>query len=1555
MSESTHRTGYPARMTRRWFLSGGILCALVVVAVLLRCSDEYNPFTDERNAQAYLDASFSEGDTIDLFSTETLTVQLAVGEFIDTFSLHSGANRYFSDTVVARGSREWPSGGTVNFMVSFFDTGRQEISCVTKRRGGEEVVKRRSCYVHSPLRQEPVIDTLGVNVLLATEPVRDRDVVYYWSFGGGVVVQSVPCSTLQKVPANTVSNIGQLWVGELNGPRTSPRTSFVYSVYDQEGPVITCINEGAIGKDTVVTASSVFYLTMQIVDGSGGRIFSPTVNGEPFDVIRDNLYLKMISSPELLIKPELLTVRAYDPFWNLAEKRIWVVYDPEGQGGFSALVTFQVPSQNELVVAKKDWMINGTVEVANVDSFFLTMEYRINGKTVSQRENIKGIYSAPWSFSAEIEEGGNTITVLAYDSSETLVAEASRVLIFDSEMEDTVPPVIAGLQVDGKTISGRVVTAAKNSVRLGVIAFDRRSEIDQVLYNNQVVPPAAAGSGYLWETKVPALHSAEGNRVIISVSNTGGLSQNDTVVIRQNLEPEIKRYPKPPLPLQVETVYTDTIIAVDPEGDPVRYKKSSGPQSLRIDSVSGIISWIPKSVDTGRDTIAITIQDPYGALLYSYPIVITNSSDVPEPVQFTTAEEDFPVILEVGRDTMRVPLTLMPGTGKKPVVFSVAADRRSETPVAIDSGEVYWVPQVADTGRYVLTVTAVDSFKNSSRLYPQILVVPPNRAFTISTLWTGDTTLSGALDMFGREQPETLVVTVHDPDTGMTDTISALLSFDSTVTGIPVAGREVIIAIPPRTHGTGVVTMRLLINDRAGHTEETLFTVYYGASPGTPQLLSPVTDAIIHDSSATFLWTSSDPDGTLLNNTLFLATGDTVLSPVKKVDGKNTVTVEGLTRAGRYFWQIHSTDGVSETMSGVGSFFIDPPLRLRLATGPEEIPSLLDAGRDTMVLSLRLADGTGQSPFSVTMGGLPSSTATIDSMTVRWMPQDADTGTFSIVVAVRDALGNGDSIRQVVRVLPANRPPELTLDHTLTTTASGALDLSSESGPVSLVYSVMDPDSADVEQYTFHSVLRHTERVEDRGSAGVYTVRIDPNLHPEQWFDTLTVWVKDRRGLTDTVTVELFYGYWPVRPRNPDPLDGVTHVNPLVILRWSPPSPESGLFTYAVSMGTSSADLLPIGATTDTFLTVGTLMNARWYYWKVAMTDGVDTVDGPVWRFYQLNADAVVTLNTSGSGVPISEDLTDIPVALRLNTSTVPDLNGTLFMGPGSFTFTSSAGDVLSYEIEQWNRFTREMVVWVLVDTLLGNRSDQTIAIDYDPNGANNSSGVAVFGSYEGVWHMEQTTIGFPATAYTIDASGNNRDGTYIGFGISAAADGIAGNAVSINDNQYIAVANSQSIYMDEPMTIEVWVQLPATGMSLDLVQPLVAKGDEPPFLELDNINKWFRFGIGAPLPSDRKYCTASETFQQGQWYHLSGRFDGTSLTFYINGVPQDSSIAVTSVPVSTEPLQIGHNSDQPLSGFRGNIDEVRISTVARSDTWIRASFEGANPGSKLYSIERIQ
>ena len=262
--------------------------------------------------------------------------------------------------------------------------------------------------------------------------------------------------------------------------------------------------------------------------------------------------------------------------------------------------------------------------------------------------------------------------------------------------------------------------------------------------------------------------------MIISVENQGGLSVLDTLNLRQNRDPYILQYPHPTLPLQIGSEYVDTIVAVDNDGDPVRYKKSDGPASLSVDSVSGRIVWSPSTDDHGTDEVGITVQDPFGALLHSFSVLVLDSSEVPEPIRFITREEDFPAVLQASRDTMRVPLQVAPGTGKKPFQFTVTTGRETESAAVIDSGEVVWTPQAADTGNYMLTVRVIDLFSNRVQIFPHIRVVPPNREFTLSSRWTGDTTASGALNLYGTAAPESLLVTVHDPDTGIADSLPTL-------------------------------------------------------------------------------------------------------------------------------------------------------------------------------------------------------------------------------------------------------------------------------------------------------------------------------------------------------------------------------------------------------------------------------------------------------------------------------------------------------------------------------------------------------------------------------------------------------------------------------------------------------------------------------------------------------------------------------------------------------------------------------------------------------------
>ncbi len=60
------------------------------------------------------------------------------------------------------------------------------------------------------------------------------------------------------------------------------------------------------------------------------------------------------------------------------------------------------------------------------------------------------------------------------------------------------------------------------------------------------------------------------------------------------------------------TGYSYTAVAVDPDGDPLAYSLAQGPQGMKIDSASGVVTWQIDSNQAGTHTIEIVAKDPDG-------------------------------------------------------------------------------------------------------------------------------------------------------------------------------------------------------------------------------------------------------------------------------------------------------------------------------------------------------------------------------------------------------------------------------------------------------------------------------------------------------------------------------------------------------------------------------------------------------------------------------------------------------------------------------------------------------------------------------------------------------------------------------------------------------------------------------------------------------------------------------------------------------------------------------------------------------------------------------
>jgi hypothetical protein len=213
-----------------------------------------------------------------------------------------------------------------------------------------------------------------------------------------------------------------------------------------------------------------------------------------------------------------------------------------------------------------------------------------------------------------------------------------------------------------------------------------------------------------------------------------------------------------------------------------------------------------------------------------------------------------------------------------------------------------------------------------------------------------------------------------------------------------------------------------------------------------------------------------------------------------------------------------------------------------------------------------------------------------------------------------------------------------------------------------------------------------------------------------------------------------------------------------------------------------------------------------------------------------------------------------------------------------------------------------------------------------------------------GLWHLNE------ASGNAIDSSGNGITLTNHG---STVVSGLSGNARNLDGtNDYLAATdNTKADFSTGDFTIEAWVNTgpapgnddssqcdwpmviskeggsPRRGFNLITNQPGYTGTYEPyPYIEIFD-------GSGSADTSN--YGT---DINDGQWHHLTGVKTSTALSFYIDGILQNTKIhSLGSIGNTAVPLTFGQQGSGGSSCmYKGLLDEVRISNVARSAEEIR-------------------
>ncbi len=203
-----------------------------------------------------------------------------------------------------------------------------------------------------------------------------------------------------------------------------------------------------------------------------------------------------------------------------------------------------------------------------------------------------------------------------------------------------------------------------------------------------------------------------------------------------------------------------------------------------------------------------------------------------------------------------------------------------------------------------------------------------------------------------------------------------------------------------------------------------------------------------------------------------------------------------------------------------------------------------------------------------------------------------------------------------------------------------------------------------------------------------------------------------------------------------------------------------------------------------------------------------------------------------------------------------------------------------------------------------------------------------------------------------LDSSGNGLHGQPFG-GVSSGVSGIICSAKTFNGtNAYISVPHNATLNQNY-VSVAAWVR--HTAAAFKGWEAILAKGDTTYRLHLN--------GGCSISPSANGYTTAyAFTFGfnggcgnadlnsgvvpvAGQWYHVVGTYDGTTIKIFVNGALANSAALTTTIGTNTLPLYIAENSQATGRHWSGSIDEIKVFGRALPDNEVYSMYLNESAG----------
>jgi uncharacterized repeat protein (TIGR01451 family)/uncharacterized repeat protein (TIGR02059 family) len=318
-----------------------------------------------------------------------------------------------------------------------------------------------------------------------------------------------------------------------------------------------------------------------------------------------------------------------------------------------------------------------------------------------------------------------------------------------------------------------------------------------------------------------------------------------------------------------------------------------------------------------------------------------------------------------------------------------------------------------------------------------------------------------------------------------------------------------------------------------------------------------------------------------------------------------------------------------------------------------------------------------------------------------------------------------------------------------------------------------------------------------------------------------------------------------------------------------------------------------------------------------------------------------ITLN----GAQIQGNHTNFPVLISI---TDPDLAANARSDGFDIVFTTSATSttILDHQVESYNSSTGQLTAWVKVPSLPD--AGTTIYMFYGNSTVSSSQSSANTWSnqFRLVYHMGGNFN---------DASPNANNGTNNG---TVSTTGKIGNARTFDgNNDYIAINDFYNSTGNQQITVSAWIKTSDGG------DQIIASYDRNEYWRFEiNGNGGGTGQIGWDLLTSGGQIDfgSNATVNNNVWRHVTGVYNNGAVRIYIDGVQNSNTTQGSSFGSGTTRYgYIGTGSESntfdgnkgPNSYFNGDIDEVKISNIARSANWIRTEFNNQNAPGTFHTV----